>query len=312
MTSAKILDGTIAASDIDATQGQRRVQSACRASQLMTGVNQDGSVLCQAVSSGAGGDITAVIAGSGLSGGAPSGDATLAVAFAGPGSAALVARADHTHATTGLFNTAVGLDALRNNIGGSSNSALGAQALRNVTGGSNSAFGSSAGLLTTTGSRNTFVGENAGDANTTGNNNTVLGQGADLGAPDLTNASAIGQRAQVASSNSLVLGSINGVNGSSSDTNVGIGTTSPSSTLDIESESASAALRVTSFQGPATLSARTARGNRLAPTPVQDGDALLQLESNGYTGSGFSSNGAARFSLQATETWTATASSAAT
>lgn len=46
------------------------------------------------------GDITEVVAGAGLSGGASNGSATLAVTFAGTGSATTVARSDHAHAVT--------------------------------------------------------------------------------------------------------------------------------------------------------------------------------------------------------------------
>jgi hypothetical protein len=114
--------------------------------------------------------------------------------------------------TSGQSNTAVGSNAMVANIGGSSNAALGYAALKaNTTGGSNAAFGNSAGLTNTTGSNNTFVGTNA-DATTTG----------------LTNASAVGANAKVATSNSLVLGGT-GANS----VNVGIGTTSPVTALQV-------------------------------------------------------------------------------
>ncbi|MBI5488303.1 MAG: hypothetical protein HY905_13300 [Deltaproteobacteria bacterium] len=52
---------------------------------------------CAAVTSSAGGDITAVTAGEGLSGGGDTGDVSLDLAFGGDGTAPFVARADHSH-----------------------------------------------------------------------------------------------------------------------------------------------------------------------------------------------------------------------
>ena len=49
----------------------------------------------------------------------------------------------------------------------------------------------------------------------------------------MSNSSAIGAFAQVTQNNSLVLGSINGVNDASADTSVGIGTTAPKARLDV-------------------------------------------------------------------------------
>jgi hypothetical protein len=121
----------------------------------------------------------------------------------------------------------------------------------NTTGVSNAFFGRSAGNGNTTGSGNSFVGDLSGRANTTGSNNTFIGRNADflasvatgdndtlLGAfakvvSGVNNATAIGYSAIVTQSNSLVLGGINGVNGATADTNVGIGTTSPSQKLHV-------------------------------------------------------------------------------
>lgn len=91
-----------------------------------------------------------------------------------------------------------------------------------------------AGYNNTTGGGNTAVGSLAGDTNTTGALNTAIGYSADFGANNLHNATAIGSSALVTQSNSMVLGSINGVNGSLDDTKVGIGTTAPLDRLHVD------------------------------------------------------------------------------
>jgi hypothetical protein len=114
------------------------------------------------------------------------------------------------------------------------NSFYGASAgFRNTSGGINSFFGINAGSKTDTGSFNSFFGDGAGQTNTSGDSNTTFGALSDVGAAALTNATAIGARALVEQSNSLVLGSINGVNGASASTNVGIGTTIPLARLHV-------------------------------------------------------------------------------
>ena len=49
----------------------------------------------------------------------------------------------------------------------------------------------------------------------------------------ITNATAIGAKALVGASNSMVLGSINGVNSATASTKVGVGTTTPNSSLHV-------------------------------------------------------------------------------
>jgi len=87
-----------------------------------------------------------------------------------------------------------------------------------------------------TGAFNTALGGLGGDGNNTGTGNTFLGYNADVASVALNNATAIGYNAQVSSSNSLVLGSINGTNGATASTNVGIGLTNPTRRLDVNGD----------------------------------------------------------------------------
>ncbi|MCC7180319.1 MAG: tail fiber domain-containing protein [Acidobacteria bacterium] len=187
--------GGIGLSAIDPTQIQSRVTGVCPAGELMTGVNQDGTVTCEAVATGGGGDITGVAAGVGLLGGGTAGDVALAVNFAGTGAALSAARSDHTHAgpetnstrigalalsgvTTGTHNTAIGSGALEQTTTGGSNTAVGAGALyANVTGASNVALGALA-LNANTANENTAVGRWALYSNVSGATNTAVGSGA--------------------------------------------------------------------------------------------------------------------------------------
>jgi trimeric autotransporter adhesin len=151
-----------------------------------------------------------------------------------------------TSTTTGFYNTAFGQSALLNNTTGGWNVAVGAQAMtgsntgtynlavgynslpENTSGVNNVGIGLNAMTGNTTGGNNIGIGSSALTTNTTGSNNIAIGNLADVSSANLTNATAIGYNAKVAQSNSLVLG------GTGTDAvSVGIGTTTPLSTLDV-------------------------------------------------------------------------------
>ena len=152
-------------------------------------------------------------------------------------------------ANTASNNTFTGSGAGSNNVSGTQQSFFGINAGNKTKGSFNSFFGAGAGQFTTSGVGNTFFGNIAGTGTTTGSNNTFLGgnTGGNFtveshntlagdttnGAAGITNSTAVGANAFVGASNSLVLGSINGVNGAISDTFVGIGTTAPNSYLQV-------------------------------------------------------------------------------
>jgi hypothetical protein len=148
--------------------------------------------------------------------------------------------------TTADYNTAMGQNAMVNNTTGYTNAAFGAQALTGSTssynnaavgynalaattiGNGNVGLGANAMTGNTSGNTNVAIGSDALTTNSTGSNNVAIGHLADVMSGNLTNAIAIGYNAKVAQSNSLVLG------GTGADAvNVGIGTTTPLSTLDI-------------------------------------------------------------------------------
>ena len=137
--------------------------------------------------------------------------------------------------TTGGFNTAVGQASLQNNTSASNNVAVGYQALFDNTTGedntavgrlalsnstvsnSNTAFGNAA-LLNTTGAYNTAIGSSTGSTLTTGSNNTLIGYDAEPSSATVSNEVTIGN-------DSVTVTRLKG--------NVGIGTSSPSSKLEV-------------------------------------------------------------------------------
>jgi hypothetical protein len=164
--------------------------------------------------------------------------------------------------TTGYENSFFGNGAGYKNTTGYYNSFFGRSAgSSNTTGHRNSFFGRSAGSYNTTGYYNSFFGIEAGDSNTVEDNNTFIGAAADLDpGPDpdtspVENATAVGYRAQVSQSNSLILGSIAGLNGASDSVNVGIGTAAPSQPLHVRRNDGTARLLVE--EAAATTAART-------------------------------------------------------
>lgn len=142
-------------------------------------------------------------------------------------------------------NTFVGAQAGYSNQTGSDNSFLGYSAGILSTGSRNTIIGSTAGQNNINGNSNVFVGTLAGATNVVGGFNTILGSDANVGTGNLDHATAIGANSQVTQSNSLVLGSINGTNGATADTNVGIGTTAPLNILHLSGNRSDFALTFT-------------------------------------------------------------------
>jgi hypothetical protein len=147
-----------------------------------------------------------------------------------------------TNNTTGSSNSFFGRGAGFSNTTGAVNSFFGRfTGNSNTTGVSNSFFGGDAGFNNTTGASNSFFGRFAGNSNTVEDNNTFIGSFS-RGAAGVANATALGHRAQVLQSNSLVLGSIAGLNEAfetpHASVNVGIGTPAPARQLHLAGSNA--------------------------------------------------------------------------
>jgi len=136
--------------------------------------------------------------------------------------------------TIGRENTANGWGALYSTTTGSQNTSGGSNVMyNNTTGSSNVAYGWASLNNNTTGNDNTAIGTFALNVNIQGIGNTGLGISANVGSANLSNATAIGANAMAACSNCMVLGSINGVNGATSDVKVGIGTNTPTNQFEV-------------------------------------------------------------------------------
>jgi hypothetical protein len=166
--------------------------------------------------------------------------------------------------TTGQFNFFVGNNTGLNNTSGNNNNFLGAESgsdntsgsynnfigyyagLFNISGSNNNFIGISAGIGNTTGSYNNFIGDFAGNSNTTGSYNIYVGTSAGSDNETGSENVVIGKYQQAPilnGSNQLVIGagSTSWITGNSS-YNVGIGTTNPTSRLEIGGNSSSEAL----------------------------------------------------------------------
>ncbi len=169
-----------------------------------------------------------------------------------PGTGNLFIGKDIGLINTGFYNTFSGNFAGTSNTTGSSNSFFGQTAgLENTRGDHNSFFGRSSGSSNTFGNYNCFFGRSSAYANTTGEYNTAigysslnsvttgtlntgLGYNVNVNTGAQTNATAIGANARVDCDNCLVLGSVSGINGATSGVNVGIGTTNPNTSAQLD------------------------------------------------------------------------------
>ena len=142
VTTTTIIDGSVGAADINTTEVQRRVTTTCPRGTYFTGVSNAGTATCS------GGGVVAAL-GSGAGGN-----------------------------TTAIRNTAVGNNALRDNVSGLDNTAVGSAALQSVTApsGANTGIGSGALISLTTGFWNTALGDGAAASLVSGADNTALGR----------------------------------------------------------------------------------------------------------------------------------------
>jgi hypothetical protein len=122
-------------------------------------------------------------------------------------------------------NTAVGFNAGKFLSTGSYNALLGTGAGFSLSTQTNNSFFGGLSGINTLGTSNSFFGYHTGETNSGGSNNTLLGAGSDLVSPNLMNATAIGANTIVGASNAIVIGN--------SSNRVGIGTTTPTTRLEV-------------------------------------------------------------------------------
>jgi len=191
---------------------------------------------------------------------------------------------------TGAANTAVGDGALLVDTIGAGNTAVGDDSLvENDSGAGNTAVGQGSLEINVKGSFNTAIGWLSGVTVKDGSFNTGLGYfaGPDFSAEGISNSTAVGAYADVSESNALVLGSINGVNNATADTNVGIGTTAPTATFDVEGNNPAGSGPTVLFKNKAPIQSGSV-GNfidlRFAPdagSSVVNPNAIIRVQEDG-------------------------------
>jgi hypothetical protein len=151
-------------------------------------------------------------------------------------SSAFLGFAGNASAAGSTDNTGAGSSALKSLTAGTGNSSYGYASLYgNTAGSSNTASGVQSLSGNTTGNYNTAVGSVSLYYNQTGSTNTAVGasSGPDPGSPNLQNSTAVGAHATVSQSNALVLGQTTAGSPGASYVNVGIGTATPVSPMEI-------------------------------------------------------------------------------
>jgi trimeric autotransporter adhesin len=135
-------------------------------------------------------------------------------------------------ANSGVINIG-GIPFLHGFSNGSKNVFVGGAGNFTTTGTANAATGSGALAALSSGSHNTAAGADALASVTTGGSNTGLGFSAGPTGGGLTNTTAIGANANVGQSNSLVLGQTTAGSPGKIHINVGVGTATPVSTMEL-------------------------------------------------------------------------------
>jgi hypothetical protein len=196
-------------------------------------------------------------------------------------------------------NTFVGTNAGNKNTSGASNSFFGElSGARTTTGSSNSFFGQASGFANTTGRENSFFGQRAGLNDITGTRNTMIGSKADFSivSDSLDRAIALGYNAKVDCHNCAVIGGVG------EDTvYVGIGTTTPTSKIQINSDGGSDDMKILFSEDDtpgASLfyegSAGTGTNNKVhIRSEIGLGDNIMTWKLNGNVGIGETNPGVA-------------------